>query len=276
LAEDHPLTARVYANRVWQWVFGAGLVTTPDDFGHLGDKPSHPELLDALARSLRSGGWSTKRLVRELVLSETFRQSGRVSAEARERDPANRLRHHMPTRRLEAEAIRDALLAVSGRLDPKIGGRPINPPRPVEDSQKRLFSGPLDGGGRRSLYLTMSIMQPPEFLTAFDLPDLKLPTGRRNVTNVPAQALLLLNDPLVALLAEHWANALLREPVAPEVRLAAMFVAAYGREPSASERERWLGLVREFAAGSDPATDQGAWAAVAHALFNTREFTHIR
>ena len=276
LAEDHPLTARVYANRVWQWVFGAGLVTTPDDFGHLGDTPSHPELLDALARSLRSGGWSTKRLVRELVLSETFRQSGRVSEGARERDPANRLRHHMPTRRLEAEAIRDALLAVSGRLDPKIGGRPINPPRPVEDSQKRLFSGPLDGGGRRSLYLTMSIMQPPEFLTAFDLPDLKLPTGRRNVTSVPAQTLLLLNDPLVALLAEHWADALLREPVAPEERLVAMFVAAYGREPSASERERWLGLVREFAAGSDPATDQGAWAAVAHALFNTREFTHIR
>ena len=151
-----------HVNRVWQWVFGTGLVTTPDDFGRLGDKPSNPELLDWLARDFMRQGWSTKQLVRQLILSATFRQSGVVSEAARQRDPANRRLHHYPTRRLEAEAIRDAMLAVSGRLDAKLYGCPLNPSRPAEDAAKRLFSGPLDGDGRRSLYLTMSIMVPPE------------------------------------------------------------------------------------------------------------------
>jgi hypothetical protein len=149
LHPEHPLTARVYVNRVWQWIFGTGLVATPDDFGRLGDKPSHPELLDWLAREFIREGWSTKKLVRRLVLSETFRQSGQTSAAARERDPANRLLSFYPTRRLEAESIRDALLAVSGRLDTQLYGRPILPPRNAEDPKKRLFSGPLDGDGRR-------------------------------------------------------------------------------------------------------------------------------
>ncbi|MFN0125570.1 MAG: PSD1 and planctomycete cytochrome C domain-containing protein, partial [Verrucomicrobiales bacterium] len=153
LQPEHPLTSRVYVNRVWHWVFGAGLVTTPDDFGRLGDKPSHPELLDWMAREFMRDGWSTRKLVRRLVLSETFLQSSVVTAAAREQDPGNRLRHHYSTRRLEAEGIRDALLAVSGRLDPTLYGRPIRPHRTAEDASKRLFSGPLDGEGRRSLYL---------------------------------------------------------------------------------------------------------------------------
>ncbi len=128
----HPLTARVYVNRVWQWLFGNGLVATPDDFGHLGDQPSHPELLDSIAAEFVQEGWSTKKLIRRLVLSETFRQSGAASAAARQRDPANRLLHHYPTRRLEAEAIRDAMLAVSGRLDRTLYGRPIDPLRSAE------------------------------------------------------------------------------------------------------------------------------------------------
>jgi hypothetical protein len=161
LDPEHPLTARVYVNRVWQWIFGTGLVATPDDFGRLGDKPSHPELLDWLAREFIREGWSTKKLVRHLVLSQTFRQSSAVSDAARERDPADRLRQHYPTRRLEAEEIRDSLLGVSGRLDPQLYGRPILPFRPVEDGLKRLFTGPLDGDGRRSVYLQMSIMDPP-------------------------------------------------------------------------------------------------------------------
>jgi hypothetical protein len=170
LHPEHPLTARVYVNRVWQWIFGTGLVATPDDFGRLGDKPSHPELLDWLAREFIREGWSTKQLVRRLVLSETFRQSSLVADAARERDPANRLLHHYPTRRLEAEAIRDSLLAVSGRLDPQLYGRPILPFRSAEDGAKRLFAGPLDGNGRRSIYLQMSIMDPPKFLDRLQPP----------------------------------------------------------------------------------------------------------
>jgi hypothetical protein len=269
----------VYVNRVWQWVFGAGLVTTPDDFGRLGDQPSHPELLDWMAREFMREGWSTKTLVRRLVLSRTFRQSGAMSLDASERDPGNRLRHHYPTRRLEAEGIRDALLAVSGRLDPQLYGHPIAPFRSAVDEKKRLFSGPLDGHGRRSLYLQMSIMAPPVFLVGFNLPELKLPTGKRDVTNVPAQALLMLNDPMVSAMAKHWAAQLLQAShTTPEDRVRAMFVQAFGREPLEDERQRWTAAVHDFANpdGGKLMQDEAAWAQLAHTLFNTTEFLFYR
>jgi cytochrome c553 len=279
LAPEHPLTSRVYVNRVWQWVFGTGLVATPDDFGRLGEKPSHPELLDYLALEFQREGWSSKRLIRQLVLSETFRQSGRVHPEARERDPANRLLHHYSTRRLEAEAIRDSLLAVSGRLDRSLYGRPILPHRVAQDSQKRLFTGPVDGHGRRSLYLQMSIMEPPKFLVGFNLPDLKLPTGRRDATSVPTQSLLLLNDPFPAEMARHWAARLIAERHAtPEERLEHMFLEAFARFPSTAERERWLAALRDFASpdAADLLTDEPAWTRLAHAMFNAKEFVYVR
>lgn len=277
LHPEHPLSSRVYVNRVWQWIFGTGLVTTPDDFGPLGDKPSHPELLDWLAREFIREGWSTKKLVRRLVLSEVFRQSGTASAAARERDPANRLRHHYPTRRLEAEGIRDAMLAVSGRLDATLYGRPINPHRASELPDRRLFSGPLDGDGRRSLYLKMSIMAPPTFLTAFDLPDLKLPSGKRNVTNVPSQSLMMLNDPLVSTLAKHWAAQLVKTPhTTAEERITTMFIAAFARAPQPGELQQWTAAAREFATTPDLLHDGAAWTQLAHALFNTQEFIHYR
>jgi hypothetical protein len=279
LHPEHPLTSRVYVNRVWQWVFGTGLAATPDDFGRLGDKPSHPELLDWLAREFMREGWSTKSLVRRFVLSQTFRQSGATNEAALERDPGNRLLHHYPTRRLEAEAIRDSLLAVSGRLDPQLYGRPILPSRNAEDGKKRLFSGPLDGNGRRSLYLQMSIMAPPVFLTAFNLPDLKLPTGRRDVTNVPGQALTMLNDPFVTAMAKQWAAQLLQTAHAtPEDRVRAIFVQAFGREPHNDEWSRWSAAVRDFATadGGEPMQDEAAWAQLAHTLFNTTEFLFYR
>lgn len=272
LDPEHPLTARVYVNRVWQWIFGTGLVATPDDFGRLGDKPSNPELLDWLAREFIREGWSTKKLVRHLVLSQTFRQSSTVTDAARERDPADRLLHCYPTRRLEAEEIRDSLLAVSGRLDPQLYGRPILPFRPVEDGLKRLFSGPLDGDGRRSIYLQMSIMDPPKFLVGFNLPDLKLPTGRRDVTNVPSQALTMLNDPFVIAMSKLWAEAITRDrAVNPEDCLRRMFVAAYAREPSETEKRRWLSALQDFG-GDTP----DAWQRLAHAFFNTKEFIYYR
>ncbi len=277
LHPEHPLTSRVYVNRVWQWVFGTGLVTTPDDFGRLGDKPSHPELLDWLARDFRRQGWSTKQLVRELVLSESFKQSGVVSEAARQSDPANRRLHHYPTQRLEAEAIRDAMLAVSGRLNAKLYGRSINPLRPTEDGAKRLFSGPLDGDGRRSVYLTMSIMAPPQFLMTFDLPDLRLPSGRRNITNVPTQALLLLNDPLVDSLARHWAAGLIKAPhTTPEERLESMFITAFGRTPTESEKVKWTALLQSVATLPDVMADEAAWTQLAHTIFNSQEFIYYR
>ena len=279
LQTEHPLTSRVYVNRVWHWIFGTGLVDTPDDFGRLGGKPSHPELLDYLAREFMREGWSTKTLVRRLVLSQTFRQSGVVNEGARERDPGNRLLHHYPTRRLEAESIRDALLAVSGRLDPQLYGRPILPLRSAEDAAKRLFTGPLDGNGRRSLYLQMSIMAPPVFLKGFDLPDLKLPTGKRDVTNVPGQALTLLNDPFVSAMAKQWAAQLIKAPhTSAEDRVRAMFVQAFGRETQETELKRWTTALHDFAEpnAGDLMKDEAAWAQLAHALFNTSEFLFYR
>jgi len=271
LHPEHPLTARVYVNRVWQWIFGTGLVATPDDFGRLGDKPSHPELLDWLAREFIREGWSTKKLVRRLVLSQTFRQSSHVSDAARDRDPSNRLLSYYPTRRLEAESIRDSLLAVSGRLDPQLYGRPILPHRVAEDAAKRFFSGPLDGDGRRSIYLQMSIMQPPKFLTGFNLPDLKLPTGRRDVTNVPTQALVMLNDPFVLAMAKHWAQQLSQNSSSPEQRVRHMFMRAFSREPNNAEMKRWLSALESFG-GDTPA----AWESLAHAFFNAKEFIYYR
>jgi len=269
---EHPLTARVYVNRVWQWIFGTGLVATPDDFGRLGDKPSHPDLLDWLAREFIREGWSTKKLVRRLVLSETFRQSGMAGQAASEIDPANRLLHRYPTRRLEAEAIRDSLLAVAGRLDPQLYGRPVLPFRNAEDDKKRLFSGPLDGNGRRSVYLQMSIMQPPEFLTGFNLPDLKLPTGRRDVTNVPSQALIMLNDPFVNAMAKHWAGELMKQGTSSRAECVhLMFTRAFAREPRDTEMRRWISALAELG-GDTP----DAWERLAHAFFNAKEFIYYR
>jgi hypothetical protein len=202
-----------------------------------------------------------------------------VSAAARRRDPDNRLLHHYPTRRLEAEAIRDALLAVSGRLDRSLYGRPIEPPRPAEDPKKRLFSGPLDGDGRRSLYLKMSIMEPPRFLVGFNLPDLKLPTGKRDVTNVPAQSLIMLNDPLVHALAAHWAERLVTMPHASvEARIDTMFLRAFARRPDPAESRRWTAALHDFANanGPDVMTDKTAWKRLAHAFFNAKEFLYYR
>ncbi|HIK91159.1 MAG TPA: DUF1553 domain-containing protein, partial [Planctomycetes bacterium] len=171
----------------------------------------------------------------------------------------------------------DSLLAVSGRLDPQLYGPPINPPRPAEDAKKRLFSGPLDSNGRRSLYIEMSIMEPPKFLVGFNLPDLKLPNGRRDVTNVPAQALIMLNDPLVVQLAEHWAERLLKDSsTSLEQRVRSMFLQALGRPPSTHEVDRWTAAVTSFAQSNDVMTDEAAWAELAHVLFNTKEFIYYR
>lgn len=138
--ERNPLTARAYVNRVWHYLFGEGLVRTPDDFGHLGERPTHPELVDYLARRFIAEGWSTKRVVRLLVTSAVWHQGSVPSAAAVAADPENRWWHHMPMRRLEAEAIRDAMLKIAGRLDPALFGPPIDPYRTAEDPQKRLFS----------------------------------------------------------------------------------------------------------------------------------------
>ena len=278
---QNPLTARVFVNRVWHWLLGTGIVATPSDFGHLGAAPSHPELLDHLAARFVQEGWSTKKLIRSIVLSQTWRQAGSPNPAALQIDPRNRLLHHYPLRRLEAEAIRDAVLAVSGRLDPRLFGPPIDPNRANEDPQKRLFSGPLDSDGRRAIYTKITIMEPPKFLSLFNQPEPKIPTGKRDVTNTPAQSLALLNDPFVKGQAEHWARRLVAtQHASVEARLSDMFQAAFGRDTTTDESQRWTDAVSDLASlhqveETEVLSHLALWQDIAHAIFNTKEFVYV-
>lgn len=278
----NPLTARVAVNRVWHHLFGAGLVRTVDDFGHVGDLPSHPELLDHLAAQFVRDNWSLKRLIRSIVLTQTFQQaSSQESAQARQIDPRNRLLWHYPARRMEAEAIRDAILLASGRLDRTLYGPSVQPFREKENADRRLFPGPLDGQGRRSLYIKNNLMESPHFLGSFNMPGGKVAQGRRDLTNVPAQALALLNDPFVFQQAEVWASALVKSPGdSIDSRIKSMFQSALGRSPDDAELERFRQAVQQFAElEQTPAAEilasRSVWKDVAHALFNLQEFIFI-
>ncbi len=277
----NPLTARVYVNRIWHYLFGKGLVLTPDDFGHLGELPSHPELLDYLADRFVQDGWSTKKLIRVLVSSAAWRQASVPSRRAMDIDPENRTWHHMPMRRLEAEAIRDSILTVSGRLDRTLFGPPIEPFRTAEDSQKRLFKGPLDGAGRRSIYLEMTLMEPPRFLALFNQPIPKQTVGRRDVSNVPDQALALLNDPFVIAMAKHWSERLVSDGVkTPEDRIAGMLETAFSRPAQPQEINSLLQLTNRSlelrGVNQELLGCQPAWQDAAHAVFNLKEFLYVR
>lgn len=275
------LTARVMVNRIWQWVYGRGLVRTVDDFGHMGEQPSHPELLDHLAAQFVAKQWSTKWLVRELLLTQAFRTAGAPTESARERDPENILLSHYPARRAEAEVIRDSVLAVSGRLDGAMYGPSVHPFREQADPEKRLYVGPLDGDGRRSIYIKFQLMEAPRFLRAFNLPGGKVTQGRRDVSNVPAQSLAMLNDPFVWAMADAWAARLVLDGCAtPYDRVDAMFLSSLGRAASESERVRFVETIRTFAQRHDVTADslmtsQIVWKEAAHTVFNFKEFIFI-
>ena len=283
IANDaNPLTARVFVNRVWLHLFGEGIVRTPDDFGHLGEAPSHPELLDWLAHRFVEDGWSLKKLVKLMVSSASWRQSCIPNEAAMTQDPENRLWHHMPMRRLDAESIRDAMLMASGRLDDTMFGPPIEPNRVVEDSAKRLFSGPIDGNGRRGIYIKITMMEPQRFLAQFNQPIPKLCTGKRDATNVPNQALALLNDPFVSTTSKYWGGRIVNDAaLSPEDRARTIFATAFGRAPEDAEIARILKLAARFAElrGTDASavlTCQPVWQDVAHTLFNTKEFIYVQ
>jgi hypothetical protein len=277
----NPLTARVMVNRVWHHLFGTGLVATVDDFGHVGERPSHPELLDHLAAEFVADGWSVKRLIRRIVLSRTFQLASPPPARAGEVDPQNRLLSHYPARRLEAEAIRDSLLAASGRLDPQLFGPSIQPYREKEYADRRLFPGPLDGAGRRSVYIKTNLMETPKFLGAFNLPGGKVTQGRRDVTNVPAQALAMLNDPLVLDQSRYWAKKLVSRPDKTSFqRIDRMFRTTLSRPPTAAETARFeqaaLDLAKLHGVPSDQIlASETIWTDLAHTIFNLQEFVYI-
>jgi hypothetical protein len=284
----NPLTARVAVNRIWHHLFGRGLVASVDNFGALGDRPTHPELLDDLADRFVRDGWSIKRVVRELVLSRAFRMASTSSPEAEATDPDNRFLHRMFVRRLEAEAIRDAILAVSGRLDSRMGGPGVEVHlTPFMDSYgddygRPKTSGPLDGGGRRSVYLNVRRNFLTPILAAFDMPPPLATAGRRDVSNVPAQALILMNDPFVAQQARHWAVRVLAiEGLDANGRVRQMYRTAYARPPSEAELRAALRFLDSHAQelGVPPKRrggDERLWADFAHVLINVKEFIFLK
>jgi hypothetical protein len=240
---DHPLTSRVAVNRIWSRLFGSGLVSSVDDFGSTGESPSHAELLDHLAVKFAGQGWSRKQMLRTLVLSRSYRQSSRFDAEAFRIDADNRFLWRMSKRRIEAEAMRDAMLSVSGELDLErpagslvgrvIGDRPIS----LVGLDKRLPRD-LDGSVHRSVYLPVLRDRLPDVLDVFDFAEPSLVTGKRETTNVPTQALYLMNSPFVHDRAKAMAIRLRKETDNDQSFIERAFQYCYGRLPTADEAKR--------------------------------------
>jgi cytochrome c553 len=273
-----PFLPRVMVNRVWHHLFGRGIVASTDNFGVLGERPTHPELLDHLADRFVKEGWSVKKLIRALVLSSTYRMASQPDAAADRADPDDLLLHRMRMRRLEGEAIRDAMLVISGRFTDRLYG----PPVPVhltafQDGRGRPASGPLDGDGRRSLYLSVRRNFLSPFLLAFDTPSPFSTVGRRTVSNVPAQSLILLNDPFVHGQAQLWARRVLAHPGSPRDRIVRMYESAFARSPTEAELTACLAFLGRSRPGGPAASpgDPGAWTDLAHVLFNVKEFIFL-
>jgi hypothetical protein len=278
---QNPLTARVYANRVWHWLFGRGLVRTVDNFGSTGEAPSHPELLDHLALRFVEGGWSVKRLVREMVLSETYRQSSAERGEGWRIDPENRLYWRAHRRRLEAESLRDAMLAMSGRLTTDLGGPTIRPGVEADYNY-------VDTDTRRSVYVPVLRNSLPELFEVFDFPDPSLVVGHRNQSTVAPQALYLMNHPFVRQQAAAAARRLLAETPSDDAspddapvdetspddaaRIDRAFRLALGRSPSEAERAIAARVLADVPDRSR--ADDRAWTNLFHLLFSSLDFRY--
>jgi len=284
-SKDNPLTARVMVNRVWLHLFGRGLVPTPDNFGTTGQPPSHPELLDYLAVSFMNHGWSIKSLIRQIVLSRTYQMSSHYHEANAATDPDNIYLWRMSPRRLDAEALRDAMLAVSGELDPKptLGSPVSRSEGPVQAFLLRSFGGldKLAETRHRSVYLPILRDNLPEVLDIFDFAEPSLVTGIRDDTSVPGQGLYLLNNPQVMKLAEKTAERLLRDYLSTSERIDAGFRLAFGRPatpPEAAAAESFMQRFRssekhKYRRSQD--LDRAAWSAFAQALFAAAEFRYL-
>ena len=277
----NPAIARVIVNRVWHHLLGRGIVASTDNFGVLGSEPTHPELLDYLAAEFVADGWSVKRLIRRLVLTSTYAMDSTPHA-GHERDPQNLLLHRMPIRRLEAEAIRDAILAVSGRLEPQMFGPsvPVYLTPFMQGRGRPAKSGPLDGDGRRSIYIAIRRNFLSPMMLAFDQPIPFTSIGRRNTSNVPAQALILMNDPFVVQQSQVWARRLLAEADDPAARVERMYRLAFARAPRADEQAAALDFLaqqgQELGLSPQQAlSDARAWADLCHVMFNVKEFVFV-
>lgn len=296
---DHPLTARVIVNRLWQQHFGTGIVATPNDFGVVGDPPSHPALLDWLAVELVENGWRLKHIHRLICTSATYRQSSRVDLSqaqhqaARQVDPQNRLLWHYPRWRLEGEALRDAILACSGQLNRRMFGPSARPELPTSLGRQVWQPDPRpEDRNRRSIYVYAKRNCKYPLFEAFDQPDMFNSCGRRSRTTTAPQALCLLNGELARQQALLWAERLLQLQLADEEVVERAWREALGRSPTLQERQLalrflqatqadWVGgksWPRDWESVLRRHQDAARLAAIADlclALFNTNEFVYV-
>jgi cytochrome c553 len=280
---DDPLVARVMVNRIWHHLMGRGIVASTDNFGALGQAPTHPELLDYLADRFVKDGWSVKKAIRSIMLSHTYQMASEATdPQAEQSDPDNSLLHRAHVRRLEAESIRDEMLAVSGRLDPRLFGQSVDVNLTAfMEGRGRPPSGPLDGAGRRSIYLAERRNFLSPMMLAFDQPIPFSSMGRRSVSNVPAQALTLMNDPFVLEQAKTWAARVLADKdLTPEQRITRMYLSAYGRSPADGELGDAMAFLQKQGEemGLPPDRrlgDARVWADLAHAMMNAKEFIFL-
>ena len=275
IAKDNPLTARVAVNRIWMHLFGQGIVRSPDNFGSLGETPTHPELLDHLAIRFMENGWSTKKMIKEIMLSRAYQLASAHHDANYKIDPDSMYLWRMPVRRLEAEAIRDAVIAVSGKLNRQpfkgtmVGdtGKKLNP-------KKGPGGAVIDDSNQRSVYLAMVRGRPlPEILALFDIANPNLVVAQREVTTVPAQALYLMNSPFMAEHSKAFASRVRSQADLDDAgRVSLAYRLALGRTPSESEQQRALDYIRE---ASKSGLDQ-AWVSFCQTLYASAEFRYLR
>jgi len=282
-ADTNPLTARVAVNRVWHHLFGAGLVRTVDNFGIQGEKPSHPELLDSLAVQFVKDGWSHKKLIRAIVLSHVYRVAVRGESALVTADPENRLFGRANRRRVEAEVIRDTILAVSGKLDLR-GGGPV-----VSHFGERAIDNDSKGGLNTDLLLTRAVYLPvirndvAPLFEVFDFADPDVADGQRDATTVATQALYLMNSTFANEQAKAAAERLIKESPEAMVRLENLFRRALGRAPTAAENTAAMKFLVDYRAtietlgtGQKPKDPElAAWQAVCLSVFGCNEFRFV-
>ena len=281
LDAKNPLPARVMVNRIWLGHFGKGIVPTPNDFGKQGKPPTHPELLDWLARRFVSDGWSIKKMHRLLMLSHTYRLAGTRDDEAVAKDPNNELLAAFPRRRLEAEEVRDTLLLLGNSLDPKPGGaHPFPPPAEWKFTQHNPFKA-VYPTNKRSVYLMTQRIQRHPFMAIFDGADPSVSTPLRAASITPLQALYLLNDPLVHEQSQRFAERLMRERHDDPARVQLAWSLAFSRPADRAELERSLAFLETVrgklrdSCGNAEELDSAAWQAMVRVLFRLNEFVYV-
>lgn len=276
-SRENPLTARIMVNRIWHWIYGAGIVRTTDNFGSTGEAPSHPELLDHLALKFIEDGWSLKHLVKQMVMSRTYRMASNAPASAH--DPDNRLLSHMNRKRLDAECLRDAMLNAAGTLDRAFGGPGVSDVKTIDANDQKIQN--IEYGyqfldTRRSLYTAAFRNVRHPLFEVFDFADINQPIAQRTTSTVATQALFLMNSPKVIEQARYAADRVIKSSPDMEPRIITAFQESLQRQPTGNEKKQVREFLESSQSGNATAEDvRDLWARFIQTLWSTPEFRFL-